>query len=218
VPATRARIGVCDRIFTRIGAHDDLSGGMSTFMVEMAETALILRQATSRSLVILDEIGRGTSTYDGLSIAQSVVEHIHDSPNLGCRTLFATHFHELTTLAASLPRVRNARVEVVEEGGAVTFLHRIMPGGADRSYGIHVAKLAGVPASVLVRARGLLADLEQSRPLAGRTEGGAGQLWLDIAPPADHPVVSELAELDIDQLSPIAALNKLAELRERAAT
>ena len=218
VPATRARIGVCDRIFTRIGAHDDLSGGMSTFMVEMAETALILRQATSRSLVILDEIGRGTSTYDGLSIAQSVVEHIHDSPNLGCRTLFATHFHELTTLAASLPRVRNARVEVVEEGGAVTFLHRIMPGGADRSYGIHVAKLAGVPASVLVRARGLLADLEQSRPLAGRTEGGAGQLWLDIAPPADHPVVIELAELDIDQLSPIAALNKLAELRERAAT
>jgi len=218
VPAARARIGICDRIFTRIGAHDDLSGGMSTFMVEMAETALILRQATGRSLIILDEIGRGTSTYDGLSIAQAVVEHIHDAPHLGSRTLFATHYHELTALAGTLPRVRNARVEVAEEGGAVTFLHRIVPGGADRSYGIQVAKLAGVPASVLVRARGLLVELEQSRPLAGRTDSGGGQLWLDIAPPPDHPVVSELAELDIDQLSPIAALNKLAELRERAAT
>ena len=145
VPADAATIGVCDRIFTRIGAHDDLSGGLSTFMVEMAETAAILRQATERSLVILDEIGRGTSTYDGVSIAQAVVEYLHDAPQLNCRTLFATHFHELTVLADHLPRVRNARVEVVEEGADITFLHRIVPGGADRSYGVHVAKLAGHP-------------------------------------------------------------------------
>jgi DNA mismatch repair protein MutS len=215
VPASRARIGVCDRIFTRIGAHDDLSAGMSTFMVEMGETAAILRQATGRSLVILDEIGRGTSTYDGLSIAQAVVEHLHDSPHLGCRTLFATHYHELTALASSLARVRNARVEVAEEGGAVTFLHRIVAGGADRSYGIHVAKLAGVPTSVLIRARDLLAELERARPLAGGTSAAA-QLWLDISETTRHPLLSELVELDLDRMSPIAALNKLAELRERA--
>jgi len=216
VPAARAHIGVCDRIFTRVGAHDDLSGGMSTFMVEMAETAAILRQATRRSLVILDEIGRGTSTYDGLSIAQAVIEHIHDAPHLNCRTLFATHYHELTALAGRLPRVRNARVEVVEEGDHVVFLHRIIPGGADRSYGLHVAKLAGVPAGVLARARDVLTDLEKSRPLALRTEEGANQLTLAIATPVAHPVMEELAGLDVDTLTPIAALNKLAELRDRA--
>ena len=217
VPAARARIGVCDRIFTRVGAHDDLSGGMSTFMVEMAETAAILRQASERSLVVLDEIGRGTSTYDGVSIAQAVVEHIHDAPHLNCRTLFATHYHELTALADRLPRVRNARVEVVEQGERIAFLHRIVPGGADRSYGIHVAKLAGVPAGVLARAREVLAGLERTRPLAQRGDG-PDQLTLAIAAPAAHPVVEELAELDIDTLSPIAALNKLAELRDRAST
>ena len=216
IPAVRARIGVCDRVFTRIGAQDDLSGGMSTFMVEMAETAAILRQATSRSLVILDEIGRGTSTYDGLSIAQAVVEHLHDSPQLGCRTLFATHYHELTALAGSLSRVRNARVEVVEEGETVTFLHRIVPGGADRSFGIHVAKLAGLPASVLIRARTLLADLERSRPLAADTRHDHAQLSLDILAPMSHPVVDELAGLDIETMSPLAALNKLAALKQRA--
>jgi DNA mismatch repair protein MutS len=215
VPAERARIGVCDRIFTRIGAQDDLSGGLSTFMVEMAETAAILRQATGRSLVILDEIGRGTSTYDGMSIAQAVVEHIHEAPHLNCRTLFATHFHELTVLAERLPRVHNARVEVVEEGDGVTFLHRIVPGGADRSYGIHVARLAGVPAGVLVRARQLLAELERERPVAGSGGDTPDQLSLGIAAP-EHPVVAELAQLDIEGLTPIAALNKLAELRERA--
>jgi DNA mismatch repair protein MutS len=217
VPAARARIGVCDRVFTRIGASDDLSGGMSTFMVEMAETAAILRQATSRSLVILDEIGRGTSTYDGMSIARAVVEHLHDSPQLGCRTLFATHYHELTTLATTLPRVRNARVELLEEGERVTFLHRIVAGGADRSFGIHVARLAGVPASVLSRARVLLAELERSHPLAGEPVPSAAQLSLDIAPPSAHPLVEELATLDIDSLSPLAALNALADLKQRAA-
>jgi DNA mismatch repair protein MutS len=216
VPAARARIGVCDRIFTRIGAQDDLSGGLSTFMVEMAETAAILRQATGRSLVILDEIGRGTSTYDGMSIAQAVVEHLHEAPHLNCRTLFATHYHELTVLAERLPRVSNARVDVLEEGDGVTFLHRIVPGGADRSYGIHVARLAGVPAGVLVRARQLLADLERERPVAGSAGSTADQLSLGIAVP-EHPVIAELAQLDIEGLTPIAALNKLAELRERAA-
>jgi len=217
VPADEATIGVCDRIFTRIGAHDDLSGGLSTFMVEMAETAAILRQATGRSLVILDEIGRGTSTYDGVSIAQAVVEYLHDAPQLNCRTLFATHFHELTVLAASLPRVRNARVEVVEDGTDITFLHRIVPGGADRSYGVHVAKLAGIPGGVLVRARQLLAALERARPLGGGG-GDSDQLTLSISDPGPHPVMSELASLDVDGMTPIAALNKLSELRERAST
>jgi DNA mismatch repair protein MutS len=214
VPAEAARIGVCDRIFTRVGAHDDLAAGLSTFMVEMAETAAILNAATPRSLVILDEIGRGTSTYDGLSIAQAVVEHIHDAPHLRCRTLFATHYHELTALAERLPRARNARVEVVEEGDHVTFLHRIVEGGADRSYGIHVARLAGVPGSVLVRARQLLADLEAQRPL-GPAATVADQLALPLPAPVLHPVVEELQQLDLDGLSPLAALNKLAEWRER---
>jgi DNA mismatch repair protein MutS len=215
VPAEAATIGVCDRIFTRIGAHDDLSGGLSTFMVEMAETAAILRQATSRSLVILDEIGRGTSTYDGVSIAQAVVEYLHDAPQLNCRTLFATHFHELTVLAGQLPRVRNARVEVVEDGADITFLHRIVPGGADRSYGVHVARLAGIPGGVLVRARQLLAEQERARPLGGG-EQGSDQLTLPIAAPGPHPVMTELASLDLDAMTPIAALNKLVELHGRA--
>ena len=138
-------------------------------------------QATQRSLVILDEIGRGTSTYDGVSIAQAVVEYLHDAPQLNCRTLFATHFHELTVLADQLPRVRNARVEVVEDGETITFLHRIVPGGADRSYGVHVAKLAGVPGGVLVRARQLLAEQERNRPLGGASDRGSDQLTLSIA-------------------------------------
>ena len=218
VPAEEAAIGVCDRIFTRIGAHDDLSGGLSTFMVEMAETAAILRQATGRSLVSLDEIGRGTSTYDGVSIAQAVVEYLHDAPQLNCRTLFATHFHELTVLATHLARVRNARVEVVDDGSDITFLHRIVPGGADRSYGVHVAKLAGIPGGVLARARQLLAAQERERPLGGSGELAADQLTLSISDPGPHPVMSELASLDLDGMTPIAALNKLAELRERAST
>jgi DNA mismatch repair protein MutS len=217
VPADVAEIGVCDRIFTRIGAHDDLSGGLSTFMVEMAETAAILRQATGKSLVILDEIGRGTSTYDGVSIAQAVVEYLHDAPQLNCRTLFATHFHELTVLAAQMPRVRNARVEVVEDGADITFLHRIVPGGADRSYGVHVARLAGIPGGVLARARQLLAAQERERPLGGGDHAG-DQLTLSILEPVPHPVVDELAALDLDGMTPIAALNKLVELRGRAAT
>ena len=214
VPAERARLGVCDRIFTRVGAQDDLSAGLSTFMVEMAETAAILRQATARSLLVLDEIGRGTSTYDGLSIAQALVEHIHDSPQLNCRTLFATHYHELTALAEHLPRVVNARVEVVEEGETVTFLHRIRPGGADRSYGIQVAKLAGLPASLLARAREILGELELHRPIEADRPAPA-QLDLGLGAPPAHPVLDELAGLDLDDLTPREALSKLAELQER---
>ena len=214
VPARCARIGVCDRIFTRVGAQDDLAAGLSTFMVEMTETAAILNAATPRSLVVLDEIGRGTSTYDGMSIAQAVLEHLHDAPHLRCRTLFATHYHELTSLAARLPRVRNARVEVVEDGEQVTFLHRIVEGGADRSYGIHVARLAGIPAAVVARARTLLAELERQRPL-GAHPGAGAQMTLPLAPAADHPIVQELGRLDLDGLTPLAALNKLAEWRQR---
>ena len=214
VPARCARIGVCDRIFTRVGAHDDVTSGLSTFMVEMTETAAILNAATQRSLVILDEIGRGTSTYDGLSIAQAVIEHLHEAPHLGCRTLFATHYHELTTLAERLPGVHNARVEVVEEGETITFLHRIVEGGADRSYGIHVARLAGIPGSVVTRARALLAEHESRQPLES---GGAPsrQMALPLVAESMHPVVEELGRLDLDGLTPLEALNKLAQWRDR---
>ena len=210
VPAREAAIGVCDRIFTRVGAHDDLAGGMSTFMVEMSETASILNHATRASLVVFDEVGRGTSTYDGLSIAQSVVEHIHDSPRLGCRTLFATHYHELTALAERLPRVVNHRVEVLEEGDRVRFLHQVVPGGADRSYGIHVAALAGLPASVIARARQILADLERQRPLEPPDQQLG--LPLEVAP---DPLRTELEGLELDHLTPLEALQKLYELRTR---
>jgi len=210
VPARAASIGLCDRIFTRVGAHDDLARGMSTFMVEMTETANILNHATRTSLVVFDEVGRGTSTYDGMSIAQAVVEYIHESPRLGCRTLFATHYHELTALAGRLPRVRNQRVEVLEEGETVRFLHRVVPGGADRSYGIHVAALAGLPPAVIARARAVLGELERQRPL----EPAAQQLGLPLQVPAD-PLLTELEELQLDRLSPLEALQKLYELKSR---
>ncbi len=210
VPADEARVGVVDRVFTRVGAHDAIASGLSTFMVEMVETANILNHATNRSLLVIDEIGRGTSTYDGISIAQAVVEHIHDAPRLGCKTLFATHFHELTALAERLPALRNHRVEVSEDGGRVTFLHRIVPGGADRSYGIHVAEIAGLPTVVTARARELLVGLEQSKPLVGAT-GTRDQLSLPIDVP--HPLVTELAGIEIESLSPLEALNQLARLK-----
>jgi len=210
VPAEQAVIGLADRIFTRVGAHDDITSGMSTFMVEMTETAYILNHATKSSLVILDEVGRGTSTYDGLSIAQAVVEHLHESSRLGCRTLFATHYHELTALAERLPRVRNERVEVLEEGETVRFLHRVVPGGADRSYGIHVAALAGLPSAVIARARDVLTELERQRPL----EPAEMQLGLPMEMAPD-PLRKELEELEPDALSPLEALQKLYELRSR---
>jgi DNA mismatch repair protein MutS len=210
VPAESAVVGLADRIFTRVGAHDDITAGMSTFMVEMTETANILNHASRSSLVILDEVGRGTSTYDGVSIAQAVVEYLHDSPKLGCRTLFATHYHELTALAERLPRVTNQRVEVLEDGDTVRFLHRVVPGGADRSYGIHVAALAGLPSSVIARARQVLGELERQRPL----EPPELQLGLPIELAPD-PLRKELEEIEPDSLSPLEALQKLYELRSR---
>ena len=216
VPARSARIGLVDRIFTRVGLQDDLAAGQSTFMVEMVETASILNNATKRSLVILDEIGRGTSTYDGLSIAQAVAEHIHNDPILGCRTLFATHYQELTELAHTLPRVRNYSVSVSEEGGTVTFLHRIVPGGADRSYGVHVAQLAGLPRDVIFRAWELLRYLEGSeRNGAGPrgTGNGAIQLQLFAGTPA---ITEELLKLDVTAMTPMEAINALYALQQKA--
>ncbi|HVS08118.1 MAG TPA: DNA mismatch repair protein MutS [Candidatus Dormibacteraeota bacterium] len=203
VPATSAVIGLCDRIFTRVGAHDELARGLSTFMVEMVETAHILAHATPHSLLIFDEVGRGTSTYDGVSIAQAILEYLHDAPQLHSLTLFATHYHELTALAQRLPRLRNFRMEVREEGERVIFLHQVVEGGADRSYGIQVAELAGIPRQVVVRARQVLSELEGQRPLE-RPDASA-QLNL----PLDHPVVAELKQLDLERLSPREALEKL---------
>jgi len=223
VPADEAEIGLVDRIFTRIGAQDDIATGQSTFMVEMTETAGILAQSTRNSLIVLDEIGRGTSTYDGLAIARAVIEYLHNQPRLGARTLFATHYHELTELAHVLPRVRNYSVQVSEEDGQVVFLHRIVPGSADRSYGVHVAELAGIPKPVVQRARQLLAELEGSnadeqRRVRSLMQAGADpqvQLSLFTAS-AEHPAVAALRELQIDELAPIEALTRLYELQRLA--
>ena len=183
VPAESASIGLVDRIFTRVGLQDDLAAGQSTFMVEMVETASILNHATKRSLVVLDEIGRGTSTYDGLAIARAVAEHIHNHPDLGCKTLFATHYHELTALAGTLPRARNYNVAVSEDRGEVVFLRRIVPGGADRSYGVHVARLAGLPGGVVNRAWEVLKDLEGGPGSAADGKGPeVGRVWAIVTP------------------------------------
>ena len=222
VPATAAQIGVVDRIFTRIGASDELHRGQSTFMVEMIETANILHHATERSLLILDEIGRGTSTYDGLAIAWAVVEHIHNSPSLRAKTQFATHYHELTDLAERLPQIVNYNVAVDDSGDDVVFLRRILPGRADRSYGVHVAQMAGLPRGVVRRAGEILLDLEASGAAGpstlldqtpGRKQKDAMQVGLFAH---DHPVVESLRALDVDALSPLDALNRLYELRQLA--
>ena len=217
VPAESATIGLVDRIFTRVGLQDDLSTGQSTFMVEMVETAAILNQATRRSLVILDEIGRGTSTYDGLSIARAVAEHIHNDPRLGCKTLFATHYHELTELADILPRVRNYTVAVSDEGGRLVFLHRILPGGADKSYGVHVAQLAGLPRAVIHRAWEVLRELENvagSLAKDGLERDVVGRQMPLI--PLHTSLVDELLKLDVANMTPLEAINKLYELQGKA--
>lgn len=213
VPASSATIGVVDRIFTRIGAQDEIHAGQSTFMVEMIETANILNHATSRSLLILDEIGRGTSTYDGLSIAWSVIEYIHNHPRLRSRTFFATHFHELTQLSELLPGVRNYNVAVTENGTQVVFLHKIIPGGADRSYGIHVAQLAGVPRPVISRANEILHQLQSSAGSATSPNlDQSAQLRLF---PETNPLLDELREIDLNDLPPIQALNILYEWQRK---
>jgi DNA mismatch repair protein MutS len=219
VPAGKATIGLVDRIFARIGAQDEIHAGQSTFMVEMVETARLLSGSTRRSLLILDEVGRGTSTYDGMAIARSVVEYIHNHPNLGCRTLFATHYHELTELPNVLPKARNYNVAVAEEGDDIVFLHRVVAGGADRSYGVHVAQLAGLPRPVVERARALLRDLETAgstfEPQAVKQKrSNPGQLKMfDDAP---NPAVEALKAIKVDELSPLEALTKLYELKRLA--
>jgi len=219
VPAKKAKIGVVDRIFTRVGAMDYLALGQSTFLVEMNETANILNNATPKSLILLDEVGRGTSTFDGLSIAWAVTEHIHNNPKIGSKTLFATHFHELTELAKFLPRVRNYNVAVKEWGDEVIFLRKIVPGGCDDSYGIQVARLAGVPKQVLERAKEILAELENGELRQQRVPEAKPRpisYQLSIFSPKDTQIVEELKKLDLEKLTPIEALNKLNELKKRA--
>ena len=214
VPAKSAELGIVDRIFTRVGLQDDLSTGQSTFMVEMLETAAILNHATPRSLVILDEIGRGTSTYDGLAIAQAIAEHIHNHAGLRCKTLFATHYHELTELADVLPRVKNYNVAVSEENGKVVFLHHIIPGGADRSYGVYVARLAGMPQQVLGRAREVLDILENG---SGSTSIPSQSPTLQLSMlNNDSLTIEELRSLDLGSMTPLEALTKLYELQQNA--
>ncbi|MCR4439233.1 MAG: DNA mismatch repair protein MutS [bacterium] len=226
VPAKEARIGLVDRIFTRVGASDNLAGGESTFLTEMNETANILNNATPRSLILLDEIGRGTSTFDGLSIAWAVAEFLHNTPRLAAKTMFATHYHELTELALILPRVKNYNVAVKEWGDRVVFLRKIVEGGCDHSYGIYVAQLAGLPREVIERAKEILANLEaealtpseQPKLAARRSSSGddaARQLQLDIFAAQERYLAEELRSIDLDNLTPLQALNKLSELKKK---
>ena len=222
VPAAKARLPVADRIFTRVGASDNLVRGQSTFMVEMSETASILHNASDRSLVLLDEIGRGTATYDGVSIAWAVTEHLHE--RIGAKTIFATHYHELTQLADQLPALVNANVAVKETGDDIVFLRRLEPGGADRSYGVQVGRLAGLPEDVVSRAREILAELEGTHSRHGEGLGRRGRHRPESTAPPDqlsifapeHPVVGKIRSLDVDGMTPREALNRLAELREEA--
>lgn len=221
VPAEKAQIGLVDRIFTRVGLQDDLSTGRSTFMIEMLETARILHMATPRSLIILDEIGRGTSTYDGLSIAQAVIEHLHNDPRVAAKTIFATHYHELVKLDEFLPRIVNCNVTVAEEDGKAVFLHKVEPGGADKSYGIHVAQLAGIPRPVIDRATQVLEHLEngaapQESLAPADGESGPWQMSFFSLPADSSPVLNDLAELDIASMTPRDAIVKLYELQEEA--
>ncbi len=216
VPASHAEVGICDRIFTRVGASDNLAKGQSTFMVEMVETAYILRHATDKSLVILDEIGRGTSTFDGMSIAWAVAEYLHD---LGAKTLFATHYHELAELAISKKRIKNYNIYVKESGDKIVFLRKLVPGATSHSYGIQVAKLAGVPDAVIKSARKVLLNLEKSQSqLRDSILGGQASLF-NSSPVEDaaavHPLLEEIAELDTNSMTPLDALTKLAELKKK---
>ncbi len=215
VPADSANIGIVDRIFTRIGAQEDLAAGQSTFMVEMTEAANILNNATPHSFIILDEIGRGTSTYDGLSIAWAVAEFIHNHPEFGAKTIFATHYHELVDLARILPRVKNFNVSVAEQGDKVVFLHKIIPGGSDRSYGIHVAQLAGLPKSVIVRAQEVLAELESRASKTNKAPHHKASLQIPLFSKGSL-LTDEITRLDIDSMSPLEAITKLYELKRMA--
>jgi DNA mismatch repair protein MutS len=226
VPAVEFQLTPVDRIFTRVGAMDHLAKGQSTFLVEMAETANILNNATDDSLVILDEIGRGTSTYDGLAIAWAVMEYLHQAPGRRPRTLFATHYHELTEMESLLPRVRNHHVAIAEDGERITFLYRILRGTSDRSYGIHAAQVAGLPRKAVDRARRILADLEAGRPIHAPSSAAARgdlsvsvsrqNLQLQLFDAATDPVRQKLTELNIQTMTPLQALSALAELINEA--
>ncbi len=219
VPAGRAKLPIFDRIFTRIGASDNLARGRSTFMVEMTEAATILNTATPRSLVLLDEVGRGTATFDGLSIAWAVVEHL--LTHTRAKTLFATHYHELTELADLLPGVKNYHVSVKESGSNIIFLRRVEPGSADKSYGIEVARLAGLPNAVVERAREILTRHEQSehslseRLATHKPSTEAGPVQLTIFTPLNVEVINAIENADLDHLKPIDALVLLAELKRQ---
>ena len=228
VPARSVRMGLVDKIFTRVGASDNLSAGESTFMVEMNETASILHNLSDRSLVLLDEIGRGTSTYDGISIAWAIAEFLHEHPKCKAKTLFATHYHELNRMASRFSRIHNANVSVRQQNGKVLFLRKLVPGGSEHSFGIHVAKLAGMPGSLVRRAEEVLEGLESKG--GGRGHAEANPVLPSGTPPAedgiqmsffqlDDPVLQDikedLLELDIDQLTPVEALLKLHEIKKR---
>ncbi len=213
VPASEAKIGLVDRIFTRVGASDNLAGGQSTFMVEMTETARILSASTNRSLILLDEIGRGTSTYDGLSLAWSIAEYIQDPGVLGARTLFATHYHEMTDLENHRSGIKNYTIAVKELKDTIVFLRKIIPGRADRSYGIHVAKLAGIPLPILKRAEEVLSQLEQSDGSHHNAKGNDNELEDSL--PSPHPIMEEMKQMDLFSMTPLEALNRLADLQRR---
>jgi DNA mismatch repair protein MutS len=226
VPAAKASISITDRIFTRVGALDNLSHGQSTFMVEMEETANILNNATEKSLIIMDEIGRGTSTFDGLSIAWAVAEYLHDLNNRGVKTLFATHYHELTELAQTKPRVKNFNIVVKEWNDEIIFLRKLVEGGTNRSYGIQVARLAGIPLAVIGRAKKILYNIEQGEydsigsPSLMREEGAVtrGPVQLDLFRKPENPVFDKLSKADISRMTPLEALNFLNELQEKLKT
>jgi DNA mismatch repair protein MutS len=213
VPAASAKIGLVDKLFSRIGASDDLIRGQSTFMVEMSETANILNNATDKSLIILDEIGRGTSTYDGIAIAWAVAEYLLTEPKKKAKTLFATHYFELTELENKIPGAKNFQVAVEESSAGITFLRRIVPGGTDKSYGLHVAKLAGLPAKARQIAEKKLLQLEKKRKLSSNLYKNE---QLSLFTKTASPLLTEIKELPIESLTPIEALNKLMDLRHKA--
>jgi len=215
VPASEARIGLVDRIFTRVGAFDDLSRGQSTFMVEMTELANILNSASKRSLILLDEIGRGTSTFDGLAIAWAVSEHLYDPSKVGAKSLFATHYHQLTELAESLEGVKNYAMAVKEQGSEVTFLRKVIPGKANKSYGIQVARLAGVPPEVIARAEQVLSRIEEENVLEIKSRKRTQTQALILKPEQEPAVEEELRKLKLEKMSPMEAYLKLVELKKK---
>ena len=218
VPASYAEIGIVDSIFTRVGASDDLASGQSTFMVEMSEVAHIVTNATRKSLLILDEIGRGTSTFDGMSIARAVLEYVVDKKKLGAKTLFATHYHELTVMDKFIEGVNNYNIAVKKQGDDITFLRRIVPGGADDSYGIEVAKLAGIPDTIIKRAKEILAELESgkgdnNRPYESVSDNVQQDVQMNLLANSNLAVIEKLSNIDLNTLTPIESMNLLYELK-----